>query len=200
MGRAATANPATTVYDHLMEQERSTITRSELQSLGVHSQHLKDLLEQGVLERSRQGLYQHTGLPYFQFEDLKTAQLLVPTGVVCLTTALEVHELTTQKSHQIHLAVPTNTWKPHIDHVQYHSFTPKIHSYGIEEKDRVRVYTVEKTLADLLHHRNKIGMDIFKEALTAYLGSRSVRLYELMEATRICKVETRMRELLEVMV
>lgn len=203
LGRPTTQPAQTTLETYLHTQQRSTISRAELESLDFSGYHIRKWVQEQVLERVVHGMYQLNTLPQFNFEDLKQVQLSVPKGIFCLITALEIHGLTTQKAHTIHLAVPVNTWKPNLANMQveYHSFADGIYRFGIETREEgLRVYSLEKTLTDLLHHRNKVGIEIFKEALEAYLKTRKPNFNLLMDAARVCKVEHRMRDLLEVLV
>ena len=63
----------------------------------------------------------------------------------------------------------------------------------------LRVYSAEKTLADLLHHAPRIGMDLFLEGLKTYLRQRTRNVWTLREAARICRVERKLNAILEVL-
>jgi predicted transcriptional regulator of viral defense system len=52
--------------------------------------------DQGVLERLSRGLYRLAELPLLGDPDLVTVARKVRSGVICLISALAVHELTTQ--------------------------------------------------------------------------------------------------------
>ncbi len=80
-------------------------------------------------------------------------------------------------------------------------YSDPIDSEGIEihEVDGVpvRIYCVEKTLADCFKYRNKIGLDTAVEALKRYVSSRRVQVDKLMAFARICRVDKVMRPYLE---
>jgi len=61
----------------------------------------------------------------------------------------------------------------------------------------VRIYDVEKTLADCFKYRNKVGLDTAVEALKNYVRKRRVKVDRLMGYARICRVEKVMRPYLE---
>ena len=63
----------------------------------------------------------------------------------------------------------------------------------------LRVYSAEKTLADLLRHAPRIGMDLFLEGLKTYLRQRTRNVWTLQEAARICRVERKLNAILEVL-
>ena len=63
----------------------------------------------------------------------------------------------------------------------------------------VKIYRLEKTLADCFKYRNKIGLDTAIEALRLYRDHASVKVDELMRYARVCRVENVMRPYLEVL-
>lgn len=85
----------------------------------------------------------------------------IPTGVVCLVSALAFHDLTTQIPHEVHLALARGAEEPRVDHpsVKTYRFNGEAFSEGVEihELDgiRVRIYSPEKTLADCFKFRKQ---------------------------------------------
>ena len=63
----------------------------------------------------------------------------------------------------------------------------------------IRVYSLEKTLADCFKFRNKIGMDIVLEALKLYKERKHFNADELLKYGKICRVEKVMIPYLEAM-
>lgn len=74
---------------------------------------------------------------------------------------------------------------------------------GIEthelDKVPVRIYCLEKTLADCFKYRNKLGLDTAIEALRLYVERSDVNVDELMRFARICRVAKILRPYLEAM-
>ncbi len=176
---------------------------SEAIRYGIHPRTLYAMRDAGKLECLSRGLYRIADLPPLGNPDLVAVSLKIPNGVICLISALAWHELTTQIPHEVYLALPRGTEPPRLAHppIRVFWFTGKAHSEGIEihEVDGVlvRIYGVEKTLADCFKYRNKIGLDTAVEALKRYVGSRRVQIDKLMAYARICRVEKVMRPYLE---
>jgi len=61
----------------------------------------------------------------------------------------------------------------------------------------VRVYCIEKTLADVFKFRNRVGMDTVLEALRLYAERRRPKADEFLRFARVCRVERVMRPYLE---
>lgn len=157
----------------------------------------------GVLERLSRGLYRIAELPPLGNPDLVAVALKVPTGVICLISALAFHELTTQIPHEVYMALPRGAESPRLDHppVRVFWFTGEAFTEGVDTHKvdgvPVRIYGVEKTLADCFKYRNKIGLDIAVEALKRYVSSRRVKVDTLMAHARICRVEKVIRPYLQ---
>jgi len=176
---------------------------SEAIRSGIHPRTLYAMRDAGVLERLSRGLYRIAELPPLGSPDLVAVALKVPTGVICLISALAYHELTTQIPHEVYLALPRGAEPPRLDHppVRVFWFTGKAFTEGIDTSEldglAVRIYSAEKTLADCFKYRNKIGLDTAVEALKRYVSSRRVRVDKLMAYARICRVEKVIRPYLE---
>jgi predicted transcriptional regulator of viral defense system len=135
--------------------------------------------------------------------DLATVAKRVPHGVICLTSALAFHELTTQVPHEVHLAISRSSRPPRLEFPPLHvyRFATEAFVIGIEvhmiDGVRVRIYSAEKTLADCFKYRNKMGMDVVLEALRAYRRRRKPQFQTVLEYARACRVERLMRPYLE---
>jgi len=172
-------------------------------SSGIHPRELYAMRDTGILQRISRGWYRLAEMPPFSDPDLVTVALKVPKGVVCLISALAFHEATTQVPHEIHLALPKGEKAPRLGHppLRIYRFLAEAYTDGVEthiiDSVPVRIYSVEKTLADCFKFRNKIGQDVAIEALKLSWRSKSLDLNKLMQYARICRVENVMRPYLE---
>ena len=83
---------------------------------GIGPETLARLVREEAVVRPARGLYQ---LPDTQIEAahmLAEAAVLVPKGVVCLTSALQYHELTLQMPSAVWMAIERTAWRPKIDY------------------------------------------------------------------------------------
>ena len=170
---------------------------------GIHPRTLYDMRDEGVVEQLSRGLYRLADLPALSNPDLVTVALKIPAGVVCLTSALAYHEITTQIPHEVHVALPRGTEPPRLKHppLRVFWFTGRSFTEGIEthkvDAIRLHVYSPEKTLADCFKYRNKLGLDTVLEALRLYRSRKRPNVDELMKFARVCRVEKVMRPYLE---
>jgi predicted transcriptional regulator of viral defense system len=142
--------------------------------LGIHPRTLYALRDAGEIEQVGRGLYRLSTAPALSSPDLVPIAIRIPRAVVCLISALAHHGLTTQIPHVIDIALPSHAKVPKVDGVPLRVFWYPEMSFraGVEvvaiDDVSVRIYSVEKTIADCFKYRNKIGLDVAIEALRAY--------------------------------
>jgi predicted transcriptional regulator of viral defense system len=142
--------------------------------LGIHPRTLYALRDAGEIEQVGRGLYRLSTAPALSSPDLVPIAIRIPRAVVCLISALAHHGLTTQIPHVIDIALPSHAKVPKVDGVPLRvfwypetSFRAGVEVVAIDEVS-VRIYAVEKTIADCFKYRNKIGLDVAIDALRAY--------------------------------
>jgi predicted transcriptional regulator of viral defense system len=170
---------------------------------GIHRTTLYAMRDAGLVEQLSRGLYRLADAPPLANPDLVTVARRVPRGVVCLISALALHDLTTQIPHEVYLAVPRDSEPPRVDYppIRVFRFASKAFAAGIESRNtdgsQVRVYSREKTLADCFKYRNKIGLDTAVEALKRYKQQGRIDADALMRYAQTCRVASVMRPYLE---
>ncbi len=186
-----------------MVQARGTVTAGEAARAGIHSQQLTRLVAEGTLERFSPGHYRLVSGEASEHHGLVLAAAAAPRAVVCLLSALAFHGIGTQVPGRVWLAIERGTRPPRLAFPPLHvvRFSGPAFSTGIEthraEEQRLRVYSVAKTLADLFKYRNRIGLDVALEALQEAWRDRRFTMDDLEEAARACRVARVMRPYLE---
>src|SRR5580700_4314321 len=97
-------------------RDTGMIRARDLAARGLSPTHLQRLYEQGLLLRSGRGVYLPAEAPLDENATLAEVALRVPTGVICLLSALQFHGLTTQLPHQVWLALPLRANTPRLDY------------------------------------------------------------------------------------
>lgn len=176
-----------------------TFRFSEAKQLGVRSLELKRWLSTAEVERISRGVYRKASSESDGREELLAVCKRVPSGVLCLESALYFHELGTQIPRKVTIAVDRTAWVPKIESppTQVVRFSDKAFSEGIEpfvtHGVRLRVYGKAKTVADCFKFRNKIGEDVAVEALRSLVSTPGFTADELLHFAKICRVETVIR-------
>jgi predicted transcriptional regulator of viral defense system len=174
----------------------------ELDRLGIARQYLRQAKDRGLVRQVGRGLYVADGSRVTEHHTLVEAAKRVPSGVICLLSALRFHGLTTQAPHEVWLAIAHKARRPRADYppMRIVHFSGESLSYGVEEKKvegiTVRVFGPAKTVADCFKYRNKIGLEVALEALRDY-WQRKAAMDELFTAAKICRVARVMQPYLE---
>lgn len=186
-----------------LARQKGMLRPSDLVGVGVARVVLTRLTASDQLEKVARGLYRLPQTQTSEYESLITVAIKVPQAVICLLTALQFHELTTQLPRQVWIAMPRGSHPPTIDYppLKMVQFAGQAYTEGIElfERDQVtlRVYGVAKTIADCFKHRNKIGIDVALEALKDARARKKVSANDLWHFAKICRVANVMRPYLE---
>jgi predicted transcriptional regulator of viral defense system len=83
---------------------------------GIGPETLARLVREDTVARPALGLYQLSDAPIDATHALAEAGTLGPKGIVCLTSALQYHELTLQMPAAVWMAIERTAWRPKIDY------------------------------------------------------------------------------------
>ncbi len=150
----------------IFNNRNGILRMSEAINHGLNRHTLYAMLRDGIIERLSRGLYRLTDLPPMSDPDLITVCRKVPSGVICLISALFFHEITSHIPREIHIAVLRHTEPPRVDYPPIRSFmfSEKAFNAGIVTHHidgvGIRIYSPAKTVADCFKYRNNIGFDV----------------------------------------
>jgi predicted transcriptional regulator of viral defense system len=186
-----------------LANRHGVILARNVRASGIHTQALTRLEKEGAIERVGRGLYSLAGAQITEHHGLALAASSVPKGVVCLLSALRFHDVTTQNPFEIWLAIEQRSRAPKLEYppLRILRFSGRAFTSGVEthriEGQRVRVYSLPKTIADLFKFRRKVGVDVAVEALREAIRSRKLTPSEIDPYARVCRVRKVMRPYLE---
>ena len=187
----------------VFQKRKGFLRTSQALKAGIPHWILYRMLKEGVVEKVIHGLYRLTNLSEIPELDLLTMAIKIPRCVICLTSALSFHKLSTQIPHQVDIALEKGAETPRQNYppIQVYRFSGEALKAGIEVYDfngvKVQVYCQEKTIADCFKFRNKIGVGTALEALKRYFEKGKPKIQELSKYARICRVEKVLRPYLE---
>lgn len=164
--------------------------------LGVTSYQVQRLVAEGVAEKAAPGLYRLSDVEATEMETIAMVATAVPHAIVCLLSALRVHEIGTQSPHQVWLAIDRKARKPQRPPaaVRIVRFSGQMLTYGVETQPMqgvpVRITSPARTVIDCFRYRSKIGLDVAMEALRDAVRSRKAAIGEIDRAAEVCRIST----------
>ena len=186
-----------------LARRQAMLRAADVRALGCSVQLLQNLAKSGRLKRLSRGLYALPEAEPTEHQSLLEVCQRVPKAVICLSSALQFHEIGTQLPSDVWIALPAGTHAPTLAYPPLRIMRMGGEAYlaGVIESTRhgapIRVYSAAKTIADCFKFRNKIGLDVALEALKEAWRSRKVTMAELTHFARVNRVEKVMQPYLE---
>ena len=150
---------------------------------------LKQMVDNGEAIKLKSGLY---CLPDYTVagQDKEVTQM-IPSGVFCLFTAWQHHNLTTHNPTEYHVAIERDSKivLPDYPPIQLYRWSENFYTLGVVEIERIKVYDLEKSVCDAIRLRNKVGIDTTIEVLKNYVKRRDKNLNKLSRYATQMRVE-----------
>jgi len=183
-------------------ERRGVVRAADLEKIGASRTLLHYLAKKGVLRRLARGVYVLANhIP--EHETFSEIAAAVPGGVICLVSALQFHEITTQMPLEAWVAIKRGRHVPSPIRIPLRivRFSGPAFSGGIEEHAAdgitIRVYSPAKTVVDCFKFRNRIGLDVAREALLDSLDQKKATRDEIWHYAKCCRMARVMRPFLE---
>jgi len=177
------------LLSELLSTGGGIIKTEALNKKGFTSRDISHLLKEGVLEKIKQGHY--IGKER-DVSDIELAAKLMPTGVLCLLSAVEHYELATVNPSEICVALPRGVTCPLLPStlfVKIYHMTEHHFKAGITEVEvngaMVRMYDIEKTVCDCFKYDNEVEKGIALEALKSYMARGNCNIQKLLEYAKL---------------
>jgi len=191
--------------DRLLElaDQQSVIRAQDLQELGIPRNYLGRLVHSGKLEKVGRGLYSSPGARATEHRTLLEVSRKVPEAVICLSSALRFHELTTENPFQVWIALKRGAWTPRAGYppIRVVRLSGQSLTFGIEEHSveggRIKVYNPAKTVADCFKFRSTVGTELAIQALRECFREKKATMDELWAAAKVCRVANVIRPYME---
>jgi predicted transcriptional regulator of viral defense system len=170
---------------------------------GIQARTLYWMRDEGILERLSRGVYHLTSHPLPAHPDVAAVVKRVPNAIVCLVSALGLHEVGTQIASEVQIALPRGTKSPRIDipRVRVFHMGPASLGAGVETMEiggmSVRLFGIAKTVADCFKYRNSLGIDVAIEALREVIRDKRASPAEIMHLAKIERVARTVRPYIE---
>ena len=170
--------------------------------VGIHSRELRRLLDDGSVERVARGLYRWTDVELTEHYTRAAVCARVPGAILCLLTALNVHDIGTQLPPKVWIAIPHKARMPVTGlPIRVIRFSGASLRYGIEDAEYegvpARITSPARTIVDCFRFRRIVGMDVALEAIQDGLADRRASADELWRAAEVCRAKSLVGPVLE---
>ena len=186
-----------------LARARKLLRARDVTQKGLPTITLTRLVQTGKLERIARGLYGLPGATVSEHRSLAEVSARVPKGVVCLLSALRVHEIGTQAPFEVWIAIPQHMVAPRLDQpaIRVVRMSDQALADSVERRIidgvKVPVFTAARTVVDCFKFRNKIGLDVALEALRDGWSQRKFTLDDLWRHATLGRVANVMRPYIE---
>lgn len=186
-----------------LARAKGVLRTRDLDSAGASRALLASLTDESKLLKLGRGLYALPDRTAFAYDSFAEVAARSEHGVLCLLSALRFHDLTTQQSSDVWLAIPHKAHALRFDYPPLRivcmsgpSMTESVETVDVAGT-QVHVFGIAKTVADCFKYRNKIGLDVALEALREAWNGKRATMDELWRYAEICRVANVMRPYME---
>ena len=174
--------------------------------LGFGARDLRRLVDAGTVERIARGLYRLVDAEPTEHYTLGAVCARVPDSIVCLLSALSVHEIGTQMPHEAWIAIPHKARAPYAPQlpIRLIRFSGAALRYGVVrtrfEGVPAHITNPARTLVDCFRFRRIVGFDVAIGAMRESLRSRRVTPDEIRRAAEVLRAGSVIGPVLETLV
>ena len=181
---------------------RTFFRQRDAAAVGVHSRDLRRLADEGTIERVGRGLYRCSDAELTEHYTRAAVCARVPDAVLCLLTALNVHDIGTQLPAHVWIAIPHKARTPVTDlPIRVVRFSGASLQYGIERAEfegvPARITSPARTIVDCFRFRRIVGIDVAIEAVRDALADRSATPDEILHTAEVCRAASLVRPVLQ---
>lgn len=189
---------------NVFDQHHNVMTTAELLEAKLYYADIKQLLDEGFIERIRRGYYHW--IKDGKIREIEIINSLFPNAVLCMETALFYYKYSDRNPAEWNFAIDRNVSKlrTNIDYpfIKVYRLKSEIVTLGetIGEIDstKVRIYDRDRTICDVLKNMNKMDKEIFNKAIQGYVNDSKKNIPNVMMYAKKLHVEKKVKELIGV--
>jgi predicted transcriptional regulator of viral defense system len=190
------------IYDEI-RRNNNMITTARVTELGFSRALLTNYVKNGLLERSRHGVYT---LPNMVHDDMYTLMLRSKRLIFSHDTALFLNGLSDRTPFIHTVTIPSNSVLPNSlkGECNCYYIKPELHEVGLITKkttlgNEVRCYNPERTICDILRSRSRLDEETVISAIKNYAAFDGKDLNLLSVYAQQFKVSAELKKYLEVL-
>jgi len=189
---------------NLFERHGYVMRTAELRASKVYYEDIQRLLNDGVIEKIKQGCY-HL-IDEHNESEANIINRLFPDAVICMNTALFYYGYSDRTPSEWHLAVDKDISRYRVK-IDY----PFVKTYFLEsalldigatdgqiDLNPVRIYDRDRTICDCLRYMRKMDKEIFNKAIQGYVADPKKNVPNLMQYAKRLRVQNKVKDLIGV--
>lgn len=182
----------------LMEQNCGIVKTAQLYTLGMDYRRIQTFVEDGVIERVKNGYY---AMNYYKKREEDILAAMFPDCVLSMESALYCYHYLKNRPFKWTIAVDKNTSKSRfkIDYplVQPYYTEPEVLQMGTIKisfgNSQMSVYCKERLICDILKYENRMEREDLQQALRAFIMDKDKDIAKLLEYAKERKVLSKVR-------
>ena len=190
----------------ILPENQKIFSTQELKEKGFSQYKTSKLVDEGKLIKLNKSYYENVDYRGEE-SDFYYSRAYAPKGVICLLSAAAYYRLTTFVPDAVDVAIPRKAkvfTMPDWPQMNVHYYTDDRHELGVttvkEGGNEFQIYDMEKTVADIVFYRERVGIEETKEILVTYLHRKDRNLNRLLQYAKLMKCDKVVRQYLEVLV
>lgn len=186
----------------IVDKNGGYITTKELVNNNINKKFLTNLVKNEKLIRLSRGYY---GLPTYIQDDYYILLSKSQNAVFSLSTALYLHGLSERIPLVYNITLPYgySGALQKEKNVLLNFVKKELLNLGVVEVEspfgmKIKVYDIERTICDIIKHKNKMDAEIFSKALKLYAKRKDKNINKLMRYAKKMNIEKKVAEYMEV--
>ena len=184
----------------LAENHNGLIKTADMLAAGINSYEIRKLVQDGIIERIKQGYYQLKVDKEISEEALISK--LFPDGIICMYSALFYYGYSNRTPLAWDIAIDKHTSKSrfNLDYppVQPYYLEPHLLTFGIREEDfsgySMKIFDRDRLICECLKYENKMDRETYNKAIQSYVADSRKNITKLLEYAQKCRVLKKVKD------
>ena len=189
--------------EKLIQKHHGTILSADLDQYEIPRVYLQMLVAEGKLEKVDRGVYVSNDAIE---DEMYAIQTKYPKLIYSHETALFLHGLSDRTPFEYSATVPSGykVVSKISERVKIYYIKKELHEVGVQMAkssfgNSIKVYTIERTICDIIRSRNRIDGQILNQSLKGFVKLKSVDYSLLVDYAKKLKIERILSNYLEVL-
>ena len=186
----------------LFQAHGNVVHTAQLRAAKVFYEDIQRLMQDGVIEKIKQGCYY---MPDNEnFSEVHLIRALFPDAVLCMDTALFYYRYSDRTPGTWHLVVDKDVsrYRMKLDYPFVQAYFLEPHTLALGAMDGeidetpVRIYDRDRVICDCLRYMGKMDRETFKKAIQGYVNDPKKNVARLMEYSKALRVQKKVHDLI----